>query len=187
MDRPIRRVVAALATVALVSASCSAVQREEAPGAKAEESKPSSSSLSLEEWANRMVDCVNAAGFPAQTTPDGEGFGVEHSPDQRELVADLVAKCEEQLVGEGLLPDPSATPSLAMIREMYETAMAEHECLLENGLPTTQAPSWDTYLEGILSQDEERVWNPFEKVFEAAYAGDEEPLVRASELCESES
>lgn len=157
-----------------------------APEVKTDSSKP----VDLDEIPDRetvnllMANCMADKGWRA-TCIEGPGGGVRTGEvadeQQSELDADF-RECDEQLIADGVIPDPSRPLSDEFVRSIFERDLELHACLIDQGFPVPEAISWETYLE--MYRIGEEFWDPLSRVRESARAAeDEDLLVRASDAC----
>ena len=90
-------------------------------------------------------------------------------------------ECDQQLIADGVIPNPSRPLSEAYLRSVYEDDLLVHSCLVENGFPTPPTVSWETYLDMYRKNAE--FWDPMAEVRKAAQTRGVGLLEDAYEKC----
>lgn len=119
---------------------------------------PSGNVLAFE-YASKLAECLQAAGWNVEVTDTG-GWGVEIGipEDQAEAYRASNEACSEQ-VG---LADLTLTPELAAYN--YENNVRVSSCLEDLGWSTPTPPSRGGYISKVLEDAEAIVWDPYELV-----------------------
>jgi len=180
------RLLTVLASLLLVAAACSpsggSGESDAAVPGPSDPVQPSDFP-GPEEWARSYGECLRNKGW--NVTIEGDGVGVDaETPEQRAVAAADGKDCDAEMIEAGVVPDPRRPPSEAYVRDLYEAALEYRDCLVSNGYPAPDAPSWESFLDARLNASEgNRSWDPLSLVAEA---GDVEVLREAHVLCEGD-
>lgn len=114
-----------------------------------------------------LGECVRSFGIEVLEPETAYRSGVYYfrSGDQPERVTEINAACNNALSIRGVLLEADAQAFTIM----YESYVAMHNCLLENGFPTSQPPTLETFV------DSPHIWTPWMEMI-----GDSSPMLLAS-------
>ncbi|WP_448062315.1 hypothetical protein [Cellulomonas hominis] len=165
MRAPIRMSCAAvLSTGLLVLAGCTS---QPAPAADAEASNsPVSPSGQVpvyagtwDEWMQDYMACLRDEGWDVSPGDADEGVSIEAEVADGQENA-FVASQGLCNVAVGRIPDPVLDQE--SVRAMYDTAVAQYECLTEAGFAPTEPPTFDVYVDRQMTG--QATWDPMEGV-----------------------
>ena len=105
----------------------------------------------------KMVACLEKAGFSVTIGADG-GMDIK-SPDPKVTPRAALRACQEELQAQGAVPDPNAPQSRSDREKMYKFLLGVNDCMKRHGYPTAEPPSLDTYVDG------DGLWHPYDGVF----------------------
>ncbi len=114
-----------------------------------------------------LGECVRSFGIEVLEPEAAYRSGVYYfrSGDQLERVSSINAACENALSDRGVILNADA----AAFAIVYESYVAVHKCLIENGFPTTDPPTLDTFI------DSPHDWTPWKEMI-----GDSSPILLVS-------
>ncbi len=136
-----------------------------------------------EVWARAYGDCLRKKGWNV-TVEGGTVITDAESSEQRAIATTDGDACDAELVAAGIVPDPNRPPSEEQARAIYEELLETRACLVENGYPVSEVPSFETYLDERLNGSaEDRRWNPLAL---SGDPGDEEMAREAHLVCEGD-
>ncbi len=127
-------------------------------------------------------ECMRDKGWDV-TVREGSVSVDDTAPGQRAIAAEDAAVCQEMLVETGVSPDPSKPPSEERVRAVYDETLEYRACLVENGYPVSEVPSFEAYLDARLNGSEDDGWNPLALSGEP---GDEAMAREAHIACEGD-
>lgn len=130
-----------------------------------------------------LAKCLQSKGWPVSFTP-GPGNGIRYETSDPSAQASMQAdmeRCLEDLIDEGIVPDPSRPLSDEYWLQVYERDVTVRECLLEHGYPAPELVSFDSYLE--MRTDQHVLWDPFSELYGLAGTDSEHILTEAFETC----
>jgi len=104
-------------------------------------------------------ECMREKGW--EVTVGENSVSVDDTaPGQDVVAAEDAADCQKMLVETGISPDPDVPPSDEQVRAAYERTLEYRSCLVENGYPVSEVPSFEAYLDARLNGSAEDGWNP---------------------------
>lgn len=112
-----------------------------------------------------LAQCMTDLGFPTEVLASGEGISSVGDGNN----SGALATCEQEV---GPHPDMPPPPTEGELREYFALVLRVTDCLKEEGLPATEPPSVDVYVETYLASlagSGEAPWWP--------YGGDPDPKV----------
>ncbi len=130
----------------------------------------------IEHWEYGEVhsQCVREQGFDAQPTFDNGVTYEDVPPEQGLALHEAIYRCQ---VAYPVHPRYSLPWTEEMIRTLYDYYVDELvPCLIAEGYPSQEAPSWDSFLAGY---NTEHQWVPYDVVS----VDSEEEWQRINEVC----
>ncbi len=114
-----------------------------------------------------LGECVRSFGVEVLDSEAAYRSGVYYfrSGDQLERVTSINTACENALSDRGVILSADATAFTIM----YESYVAVHNCLIENGFPTADPPTLDTFI------GSPHDWTPWKEMI-----GDSSPILLVS-------
>lgn len=141
-------------TLPLVLAGCNGGPGPTQSEADAESRQSPALQSATDDRSNQeMKHCLEREGFLVTVGPGGR-LDIE-SPEPGVTPREVIGSCQDDLVEEGLLPDPNAPPARADLEKRYEFMLGINDCMRDHGFPTEQPPSLDVYIEG------DGLWHPY--------------------------
>ena len=133
------------------------------------------------EWARAYGECMREKGWSV-TIEGGTVITDDRTPEQRAIAAVDGDACDEEMIAAGIVPDPSRPPSEGQARAIYEELLDYRACLVDNGYPVSEVPSFEAYFDARLNgSGEEGQWNPLAL---SGGPGDEAMAREAHGVCE---
>ncbi|NOX23081.1 MAG: hypothetical protein GXP36_08330 [Actinobacteria bacterium] len=127
-------------------------------------------------------ECMRDKGW--EVTVGENSVSVDDTaPGQDVVAAEDAADCQKMLVETGISLDPDVPPSDEQVRAAYERTLEYRSCLVENGYPVSEVPSFEAYLDARLNGSAEDGWNPLALSGEP---GDEAMAREAHGVCEAD-
>ncbi len=166
----------------LVVAACSPAESDQ-PGSGLLDPTQAGGLTDIGEEYRAFGECMREKGWDVTVREDGVAVD-DTAPGQRAVAATDATECQETLVAVGISPDPNAPPSEEHVRAVYDAALEIYACLVDNGYPVPDIPSWESYLDTRLSGSEEDRWSPTSALTEL---GDDASRREAHVLCADEN
>jgi hypothetical protein len=132
-----------------------------------------------------LRECMSARGWDAEV----DGTGLEFPPlSDAQEAARLVdmRMCDGTSVESDETQSWERVRSIDVIASFYREYRRLTRCLVENGYPVPDVPSWDTFLDTWVTGAEEDVWSPLARLHEERRAGNTSLIEAALNDCVGE-
>lgn len=135
--------------------------------------------------ARALGECMRERGWEVVIDDTGVEFGP--LPDEQDDARKKdMRECDDALVESGVIPDPERPPSDEILRGVYAEELAFSACLVDNGYPVPDVPSWETYRDSWSNGVEEDVWYSMSRLLEPVSARDDALIEGAIAACGNE-
>lgn len=135
--------------------------------------------------SSELVGCMRARGWDVKE----DGTGLEFTPlsDAQEAarLVDL-RECDGTAFESGEGPNSDRVRAIDVIESSYRERRLLTRCLVENGYPVPEVPSWDTFLDTWMTGAEEDVWSPLARLHDERRAGNRSLIEAALVDCVGE-
>ncbi len=125
-------------------------------------------------WFEYIAECGEAAGLTFRVIDTAAPHMIQDGPDSPRwpLVKDRCELIAQQR--EWAIPDPFDGSAEANAL-LYGIFVDIHDCMVENGYPTTDPPSEDAFI-----AEGEALWTPWEEMFNSVFYGDPDEQMSSS-------